>query len=191
MANPVKPPDKPAEVKAGPASPKLPDPKPTPKPKARKGRAPKTPKPPKGLVIKGVDIEVFRVKVYFAMRTAEDGELGFKPEDSEAFYNLFGERSRTEVIFDISEVAGFLQHYGSKFIIGMLIYRGKGETFPRTSLSVLVHECDHAATSIIKHLAMNVVDASGDEAHANISGYLARNLYKFLIANNVFIDNGD
>jgi len=139
-----------------------------------------------------VDLEVFRVTAYLAVRNSkEPPPQAFTAEDNEVFYSLLGGNSREELSLDVQDAAGFVQRYGNKFILALLVYQSKTETFPRVALSVLVHECDHAATAIVNHLGMSTADDSGDEAHANITGYLARHLYKLLIANNVFIDNGN
>lgn len=189
MALPDIKPKEPGTGKAGPALPPpvKPEPKAKPKSKAKPGPA-NVP----GLLIKKVDFDMYRLDVTFAIRIAKDGETTFQPADIDVFFTLMGDGSRDAVSFDLTEdTAGFLQSHGGHFIIGLLVYKQQGETFPRLALSSLVHECDHCATDIIRHLCMNSMDKSGDEVHAYLTGHLVRQLYKFLVASNVFIDNAN
>jgi len=145
-----------------------------------------------GLVLKTLDIEMFRIHVTFALRVAQDSKSGFTASDVDHFYTILGEGSRDMIGFDIdSNTAGFFHSHRGNFIMGTLMYAGKGETFPRMDLSTIAHETDHCATGIMNYLGMNVHDNSGDEFHAYLHGNLMRHLYKFLITNNVVIHNGN
>jgi len=154
----------------------------------KKSQAPKKAK--SGLLLKTVDLDLYRCFVQFAIRKANDDVAGFTTEDASAFYEFLGGNSREEVDMDIADTAGFQQGYHNHFIVGMLVYTSRGDTFPRVMLSTIAHEADHCATAITRWLGMSVEDVSGNETHAHVTGYLTRHLYKFLVANNVFIDNG-
>ena len=144
-----------------------------------------------GLVLKTIDIEMFRVNVTFALRVAQDNKTGFTASDVEHFYDLLGEGSRDAIAFDrCANTAGFFHSHNGRFLMGTLMYAEKGETFPRMDLSTVAHETDHCATGIMNYLGMNIHEGAGDECHAYIHGHLMRHLYKFLIANNVIIFNG-
>lgn len=180
--------------------------KPEPKPEAKPGPALLKPEPPKpkpkkakpavkrmksGLIIKMVDLELYRCKINLVMRVENEDTKGFTPEDVDVFYDFLGDGSRDAVSLDMTDNAGFQQEFGNRFIIGILVYAARGETFPRVTLSMVAHESDHCATAICKRLGLIVNEHSGDEAHAYITGYLTKHLHRFLIAHNVFIDNAD